>query len=46
MSETEPIDRPMFGHRGIVVIDTTAKIAYIVITRSTDRAAWSALTVG
>ena len=46
MSETEPIDRPMFGHIvGIVVIDATNKIAYIAITGSTDRAAWSALRV-
>src|SRR6266446_9224691 len=33
MSETEPIDRPMFGHIvGIVVIDATNRIAYIAIT--------------
>jgi hypothetical protein len=35
----------MFGHHGIVVIDATAEITYIAITGSTDRAAWSALTV-
>ncbi len=41
MSETEPIHR----HPSIIVIDANNKIAYIAITRSTDRAAWSALTV-
>src|SRR6267378_5363352 len=47
MSETEPIERPMFGHIvGIVAIDATIKIVYIAIRGSTDRAAWSALTGG
>jgi len=44
-TETEPTDRPMFGHRGIVVINANNEIAYIAITGSADRAAWSALTV-
>jgi len=46
MTETEPTDRPMFGHRGVVAIDANSEIAYIAIKGSTDRAAWGALTVG
>ena len=46
MSETKPVDRPMFGHIvTVVAIDANDEIAYIAIKCSTDRAAWGALTV-
>jgi hypothetical protein len=45
MSETEPIDQPMLGHRGIVAIEANTSIAYIAIAGSTDRTAWIAMTV-
>ncbi len=35
----------MYGRDGVIAIDAINTIVYIAITRSTDRAAWSALTV-